>query len=118
MDDLISRLSELRSQYNLFDENEHGAYHTLSEAIKAINALEQPELHYDEWCETCKEYDAENHRCPRFNKVIKAMVQEYKASMPVRCKDCKYYDGRPCGKVDWYNTADDFCSKAERRTDG
>lgn len=37
MDDLISRLSELRSQYNCFDENEHGAYHTLSEAIEALN---------------------------------------------------------------------------------
>ena len=36
----------------------------------------------------------------------------------IRCKDCKHYDGRPCGIVDWYNTADDFCSKAERRTDG
>lgn len=36
----------------------------------------------------------------------------------VRCKDCKHYDGRPCGIVDWYNTADDFCSRAERRTDG
>lgn len=35
----------------------------------------------------------------------------------IRCKDCKHYDGRPCGIVDWYNTADDFCSKGERRTD-
>ena len=35
----------------------------------------------------------------------------------VRCKDCKHYDGRPCGIVDWYNTAEDFCSRAERRTD-
>lgn len=35
----------------------------------------------------------------------------------VKCKDCKHYDGRPCGIVDWYNTADDFCSRAERRTD-
>ena len=33
----------------------------------------------------------------------------------IRCKDCKHYDGRPCGIVDWYNTADDFCSRAERR---
>ena len=32
----------------------------------------------------------------------------------IRCKDCKHYDGRPCGIVDWYNTADDFCSRAER----
>lgn len=36
MSDLISRLSELRSQYNCFDENERDAYHTLSEAIKAL----------------------------------------------------------------------------------
>lgn len=35
----------------------------------------------------------------------------------IRCKDCKHYDGRPCEIVDWYNTADDFCSRAERRTD-
>lgn len=33
----------------------------------------------------------------------------------VRCKDCKHYDGRPCGKVDWYNSADDFCSRGERK---
>ena len=35
----------------------------------------------------------------------------------VRCKDCKRYDGRLCEIVDWYNTADDYCSRAERRTD-
>ncbi len=33
----------------------------------------------------------------------------------IRCRECKHYDGRPCGIVDWYNTADDFCSRAERR---
>lgn len=36
MSDLISRLSELRSQYNCFEESERGAYHTLSEAIEAL----------------------------------------------------------------------------------
>lgn len=36
--DLISRLSELRSQYSCFDENERDAYHTLSEAIEALKA--------------------------------------------------------------------------------
>lgn len=35
----------------------------------------------------------------------------------IRCKDCKHYDGRPCGIVDWYNTAEDFCSRAEMRED-
>ena len=38
MSDLISRLSELRSQYNCFDESERDAYHTLSEAIEALQA--------------------------------------------------------------------------------
>ena len=31
------RLSELRCQYNCFDENERDAYHTLSEAIKVLS---------------------------------------------------------------------------------
>ena len=47
MSDLISRLSELRCQYNCFDENERYAYHTLSEAIKAISA--QPERKKGKW---------------------------------------------------------------------
>ncbi|MBR3360896.1 MAG: hypothetical protein IKG39_06130 [Lachnospiraceae bacterium] len=34
--DLISRLSELRSQYSCFEETERDAYHTLSEAIEAL----------------------------------------------------------------------------------
>ena len=38
MTDLISRLSEIRSDYNCFDENERDAYHTLSEAIKVLSA--------------------------------------------------------------------------------
>ena len=35
----------------------------------------------------------------------------------IYCKDCKHYDGRPCGIVDFYNTGSDFCSRAERRQD-
>ena len=41
MNDLIEKLSNLRSQYNCFDENERDAYHTLSEAIKVLS--EEPE---------------------------------------------------------------------------
>lgn len=33
----------------------------------------------------------------------------------IRCKDCGHYYGRPCGIVDWYNTENDFCSKAYPR---
>ena len=41
MNDLIEKLSNLRSQFNCFAENEHEAYHTLSEAIKVLS--ERPE---------------------------------------------------------------------------
>ena len=47
MDDLISRLSDLRSQYNLFDEDEQDAYHTLTEAIAVLNGVNksaQPDI--------------------------------------------------------------------------
>lgn len=35
----------------------------------------------------------------------------------IRCKDCGHYDGRPCGIVDYYNTENDYCSKAILRGD-
>jgi len=31
----------------------------------------------------------------------------------VRCKDCKRYDGKPCGLVNFYNTDNDYCSRYE-----
>ena len=51
---------------------------------------------------------------------ITGVIKDEPSAQPeiIRCKDCKYYDGNPCEIVDYYNTADDFCSYAERRTDG
>lgn len=37
MDDLISKLSEIRSEYNCFDENEEPYYRALSEAIRILS---------------------------------------------------------------------------------
>lgn len=42
MSDLIEKLSDLRSQFNCFDENKREAYHTLSEAIKVISERPEP----------------------------------------------------------------------------
>ena len=42
MDDLIEKLSNLRSQFNCFNENERDAYHVLSEAIKVISERPEP----------------------------------------------------------------------------
>ena len=67
MDDLISRLSELRCQYNCFDENERDAYHTLSEAIKALSALPsadvQPEIIRCKDCKNSEHWYRDRRRC-------------------------------------------------------
>lgn len=42
MNDLIEKLSNLRSQFNCFNENEREVYHTLSEAIKVISDRPEP----------------------------------------------------------------------------
>ena len=53
MSDLIIRLSELRSQYSCFDESERDAYHTLSEAIEALqNQKTGKWVEHEEWYDT------------------------------------------------------------------
>jgi len=42
MNDLIEKLSNLRSQFNCFDEHERDAYHILSEAIKVLSERPEP----------------------------------------------------------------------------
>lgn len=42
MNDLIEKLSDLRSQFNCFNENEREAYSTLSEAIKVLSERPEP----------------------------------------------------------------------------
>ena len=43
MNDLISKLSEMRSNYNCFDETEEPYYRALSEAIQLASAQQQYE---------------------------------------------------------------------------
>ncbi len=53
-------------------------YAGISEAYKmAFKALEQEPQSF-EWCETCKEYDQENHYCHRWSKAIRDTVEEMK----------------------------------------
>lgn len=82
----------------------------------------QPEYWLDEWCTECKEYDHERHCCPRFNHVIRTTLQEVQAEQPgiIRCKDCKYWrEDHTCKEHSLVSPmlANDFCSRAERRTD-
>ena len=57
--------------------SETGLIHktTVYEALKTVPSA-QPEYRLDEWCTDCKEYDAEKHRCPRFNQVIRTTLDE------------------------------------------
>lgn len=79
----------------------------------------QPDM--DEWCTDCKEYDQERHCCLRFNRVIRETLKEAQPEI-IYCKDCKYLDIQgtygECGKgILGIVNRDDFCSRAERRTD-
>ena len=117
----------------------------MSEALSAIKDLPsaQPEQTnswcINSWCIGCKEYDQERKCCPRYNRVIRQTLDEAYAhgeteaearfhNEIVWCKDCKYYreygyvNGKPkflpkCTFNSIYVNADDFCSRAERRTD-
>lgn len=87
-DDLISRKAAIDaiSTWDKFGADERSRivrwheglepYVHLRDVVTAIVNLpsEHPEL--DEWCDTCKEYDQERHCCPRWNRVIKATLEE------------------------------------------
>lgn len=99
---------------------------SLESVIKIINdtSFEQPELHYDEWCTDCKEYDQKRHCCPRFNRVIRETVEEYKAAQSEPCDVCESLeeDDTLYSRSEWdggigYDYIRDikFCPKCGRR---
>lgn len=85
---------------------------------------EERELH--ESCTDCPLYDHERHSCPRFNKVIPETLREARQEI-IHCKDCVYWDSLPSSSLapEYHDcverpfhistTAEDFCSRAERR---
>ena len=88
MNDLISRLSEIRSQYNCFDEADEPYYRALSVAIKALSA--QPEIIQ---CLECEYWDTS---------------WQNKDWLP----DCHY-----CPIMDGVRKSDFYCADAKRRTE-
>ncbi len=79
---------------------------------KAMNVLKdmptaEPEQKLDEWCTDCKEYDQKQHCCHRWNRVIRATMEEMKPDrkqgiwMGSVCSACgqstsNYYDCEYC----------------------
>ena len=143
-DDLISRLSELRCQHNCFDENERDAYHTLSDAIKALSDV--PDTNVGDMISRqaaistlIRESQADGaygyldtksivdalERMPSVDidlsgfsdKLWKAAYERGKAEV-VRCKDCKWFNDIGCSIriVDDSDkpTENDYCSFGER----
>lgn len=86
-----------------------------------INGVPSAQPDTDEWCLDCKEYDQEKHSCPRWNRVIRQTVEDWKAEQPERKKDRweRHYceDGNPdgwaCSKCgEWFYFGDkkpNFC---------
>jgi hypothetical protein len=74
---------------------------------------------FDEWCTDCKEYDTENHRCPRWNKVIRRTLEE---NPPVvNCVGCVHWvndvanpDRMMCKKLKIPTEDFFFCGWGER----
>ena len=137
-DDLISRLSELRCQYNCFDENERDAYHTLSEAIKVLSDV--PDTNVGDTISRQAAIDALGERPMVWtsdddyalgernqydaDRLAVETVPSADAVEVVRCKDCKYYyyaDNRIPSERGWvcandgcYASQNDYCSWGER----
>ena len=51
-------------------------YYDLLSDVREVEEEQEPQSF--EWCDTCKEYDQENHCCHRWSKVIRNTVEEMK----------------------------------------
>lgn len=128
MDDLISRQSAIDAILSVG----HIAELSDGDAVIRVSAVNyvlrnlpsaQPELHYDEWCNSCKEYDKEKHFCPRFNRVIKNTVDELKSAQSeiICCGECakmqvdSIYHDCWCKETGKKVFVDHYCGYAERK---
>lgn len=85
-EDTISRKEALDALHmclstNSYDDDVTGdSYICYEEAEYEIEKLPsvQPKYNPDEWCHDCSEYNHDKHCCPRYNKVIRNVVEEIK----------------------------------------
>ena len=109
----IKAVEDLPNCYNGYSDTYDKAY--------IIGVLEElPSAQPEPTLEQIKEYC--HKRC--LSIVDNALLHKYKQAeiQPeiIRCKDCVYSQGEDswvhCNRVTWWNSRDDFCSMAERRT--
>lgn len=113
MDDLISRQALCEYALNQKDKSV-----TPNDIMRFPSV--QPGL--DEWCKDCKEYDKERHCCPRWNRVIRETVEEWKSNQPeiIHCGDCRHWkNNHLCECLSRYGTFETeiyfYCGFAEKR---
>ena len=89
----------------------------IHEAVKRVRNEDT-----DEWCTGCKEYDKERHCCPRWNRVIRETVEEWKSNQPeiIHCGDCRHWkNNHLCECLSRYGTFETeihfYCGFAEKR---
>ena len=90
MVDLIKREDAIKAMADYLDLLGVARRYAKSVIDKVPSAEPWDIYNPDEWCTDCKEYDTENHRCPRWSKVIRRTIEENKV---VNC----------CGCVHWVN---------------
>lgn len=92
--------------------------------ICACNKYRPIEPHYDEWCNSCKEYDHEKHCCPRWNKVIRQTLIDARPEKFGHWIDTgSGQECSACGEIQYgYDNCRNFCANcgadmrhAERR---
>lgn len=77
MTDLIKREDAIKAVLSLTMYKGSVPVDSVIYNIKHIPSAEPWDIYNpDEWCTDCKEYDTENHRCPRWNKVIRRTLEE------------------------------------------
>lgn len=87
-EEAITELSDVRSDYNCFNENEEPKYHALSMAIEALQEKEQ---------KTGKWIDDNGNR-----------TQQYRNNF--KCSECGHYQHTPVAKrVDEFEQENKFC---------
>ena len=112
--ELIRKLDAVEAVLNMAD--------SLEEVVDILMTVPSVDAGANEWCKDCKEYDKENHKCPRFNRVIRTALEDADVVQVVRCKECKWAEPNREGDLDckchiprFRVSADDFCSYGARK---
>ena len=76
MKDLIERQAAIDALKNQMSDRNDLYNIPVRRSIVILEQLPSAQPDLDEWCTDCKEYDAEKHHCPRYNRVIREALKD------------------------------------------